>query len=181
MEMSSEDIDQTLIQRVARSDKQAMRSLYERYHDSLLSFLRARGADDATAADTVHEAMLEVWRSAHRYAGKASVKTWMFTIARNKLVDRFRKSARLSFVDEVPDSQDTQPDPEAISIAASDAKRLRGCLDRLKPAHLSVIRLAFFEDLSYDEIADIEEIPKGTVKTRVFHAKQLLLRCLGQR
>ncbi|MEX0367476.1 MAG: RNA polymerase sigma factor, partial [Ruegeria sp.] len=106
---------------------------------------------------------------------------WLFTIAHNKIVDRVRKNARVQYVDEVPDAIDETPDPEAITVSLSEAGRLRACLDRLKEAHKTVMRLAFYEDLSYDEIAEIEGVPNGTIKTRVFHAKKLLLRCLGTR
>lgn len=176
-----EPSDRDLIARIARSDRDAMRLLYERHLRTLDAFLRGRGADPSTAADTVQDTMLEVWRRAGRFAGASSVKTWMFSIARNKLVDRQRRAVRVSLVEEVPETVDPDPDPEALTMAARDRERLRGCLDGLKPAHRLVIRLAFYEDLSYDEIAEVEAVPKGTVKTRVFHAKQLLLRCLGQR
>lgn len=172
--------DRALLQRIAVFDQAAMRTLYERYHDSLLAFLRARGADPASAADTVHDAMLEVWRSAGRYGGRSSVKTWLFAIARNKLVDRHRKAGRTSLVEEVPDIADDAPDPEAAAMAASDAEQLRGCLDALKDTHRTALRLAFFEDLTYEEISEIEGAPVGTIKTRIFHAKRLLMRCLGR-
>lgn len=173
--------DQELVQRVAAGDQAAMRVLYERHHDALHAFIRGRCGDEATAADVVHNAMLEVWRGAARFAGAASVKSWIFTIARNKLIDRYRQGGRFQLVDEVPDTADELPDPEAVAIAAKDARRVRACLDKLKEAHRAVIRLAFFDDLSYDEIGAIERVPVGTVKTRIFHAKQLLMRCLGQR
>ena len=73
------------------------------------------------------------------------------------------------------------PSAEAILSAAADAKRLHACLDKLSPAHKTVMRLAFYEDMSYSEICQIEGVPEGTVKTRIYHAKQLLLRCLGRR
>ncbi len=180
-EANSGESDKELAQRIAKSDKAAMQTLYERYHDALFAFLRGRGADAASAADTLQDTMLEIWRTSARYSGQASFKTWMFAIARNKLIDRNRRSARLSLVEEVPESADPDPNPEALAMAARDADRLRSCLGRLKLAHRHVIRLAFFEDLTYEEIADIEDVPKGTVKTRIYHAKQLLLRCLGQR
>ncbi|MEM7211256.1 MAG: RNA polymerase sigma factor [Pseudomonadota bacterium] len=173
--------DRTLLQRVAGSDKSAMQTMYRRHHDAIFAFLRGRGANPDEASDVVHDAMLEVWRTASKYGGQATVKTWMFTIARNKLIDRFRKGARLSYVDEIPDSVDEDPDPEAVAIASDDAERVRSCLGKLKPDHRNVIRLAFFDDLNYDEIAELEGVPKGTVKTRIFHAKKLLMRCLGKR
>lgn len=181
MNMADQSDDHDLLGLVATGDKAAMRVLYERHHDGLFAFIRGKSGDDFTTADVVHDTMLEVWRKAGAFSGRSSVKTWMFTIARNKLVDRFRKSSRVSVVEEVPEMVDEGPDPEAVAIASNDASRVRACLAKLKEAHRAVIRLAFFEDQSYDQIAEIEGIPVGTVKTRVHHAKQLLMRCLGRR
>lgn len=172
--------DADLLKLVAEGDCAAMRSLYERHYDALYAFLRSRGADAQNAADTLHDTMLDVWRKAESYGGQASVKTWMFTIARNKLVDRIRRTARVSYTDEVPETIDPAPDPEAVAVAASDAARVRICLSKLKPAHLTVIRLAFYENMTYSEIGAVEGAPEGTIKTRIFHAKKLLMRCLGR-
>lgn len=173
--------DQELLRRVVLGDKDAMRLLYERHHSTLFAFLRGRGADAQMASDALQDAMLDVWRTASRYSGKASVKTWIFTIARNKLMDRMRKGARLSLVEDLPESADPAPDPEAVAMASNDTMRVRDCLAKLKPGHLSVIRLAFYEDMTYAEIGAIENLPEGTVKTRIYHAKKLLMKCLGRR
>ena len=170
--------DTDLISRIAAGDKGAMREFYNRYNDAVYAFAVARCRNEELASDCVHDTMLDIWRSATRFAGKSSVKTWLFSIARNKLVDALRKRGRLSFVDEVPESEDPAPDPEAAAIAASDKKRLHICLEGLKGAQQAAIRLAFLEDLTYPEIAEIENVPVGTIKTRIFHAKQALMRCL---
>ncbi|RLJ41033.1 RNA polymerase sigma-70 factor (ECF subfamily) [Litoreibacter meonggei] len=176
--MAKTDDDQMLINLVSTGDREAMRLLYERHYDGLFAFLRGRGADTGLANDTTQEAMLQIWRTADKFAGKSSVKTWIYTIGRNKLIDRQRKNTRLSFVDDVPDTADPTPNPEALLMAANEASRVRACLEKLKPDHRNALRLAFYEDLSYEEISGLEDIPVGTVKTRIFHAKRLLLRCL---
>jgi len=144
--------DRDLITQIAAGDKAAMGVFFERYERPLFAFLRARGADPQEADDAVQDAMMDVWRTADRFSGQSQAKTWLFTIGRNKLVDRMRKSSRLAFVDEVPDLPDETPDAETVLMSASDAKR-----------------------------GSIEDIPEGTVKTRIYHAKKLLLRCLGFR
>ncbi|WP_227268764.1 RNA polymerase sigma factor [Roseobacter weihaiensis] len=170
--------DKDLISSIAAGDKGAMRDLYNRYNDAVYGFAVARCRNEELASDCVHDTMLDVWRTASRFSGRSSVKTWLFAIARNKLVDALRKRGRLSFVDEVPESADTAPDPEAAVIAASEKQRLHRCLNGLKDVQQSAIRLAFLEDLTYPEIAEIEAVPVGTIKTRIFHAKQALMRCL---
>ena len=171
--------DKELLRRIAKQDRKAMKLFYERHHDALYAFLIGRGADSTTAADVVQDTMLEVWRSAQNFTGASAPKTWTFSIGRNKLVDRVRKNARMVVTDDVPETIDETPDPEAAAIAAGEAGRIRHCLDKLKAAHRTAIRLAFYEDLNYEEIGEIEDIPVSTVKTRIFHAKKLLMRCLG--
>ncbi|MEM0936227.1 MAG: sigma-70 family RNA polymerase sigma factor [Pseudomonadota bacterium] len=171
--------DKRLLARIAERDTTAMRVFYERHQSALRGFLRARGAEAEEASDLLHDAMLDVWRTAARFGGASSARTWLFAIARNKYVDRVRRGTRVSFVEEVPESSDTEPDSETILASAEDAARVRACLDGLKAAQRLVVRLAFFDGLTYEEIAAVEDVPAGTVKSRIFHAKQALLRCLG--
>ncbi len=65
-------------------------------------------------------------------------------------------------------------------VGAENAKFIRCCMEKLSDAHHQVVHLTFFEDLSYPEIAQILNCPLGTVKTRMFHAKQLLKKCLAR-
>lgn len=179
--MTTTDTDNILIDRVSSGDREAMRHLYERHYNGLFAFLCSRGADHAVANDTSQEAMLQVWRTASKFGGKSSVKTWIYTIARNKLIDRQRKNKRISFVDTVPDTADPALNPEGLLLAANEAGRVRACLGKLKPDHRNALRLAFYEDLNYEEISSLEDIPIGTVKTRIYYAKRLLLRCLSSK
>ncbi len=178
-ESSTSYPDQELVRQISEGDKAALRAIYERYSHSLRLFAQTWLQDPLEASDIVQETMLELWRSAHRFEGKSSVKTWLFTIARNKSVDRNRKGARTVLQEIEPDLVDESPDPQAVTEAFQDAKRVRACVETLNAAQQSAIHLAFYEDLSYPEIAALEQRPVGTIKTRIMHAKALLLRCLG--
>lgn len=173
--------DAALLERIAHGEKAALRSLYERHRGPLIAFLRSKCGDAELAADAAQDAMIEVWTSASKFSGRSSPKTWLFAIARNKLVDRLRKDARLSVVEEPPEMVDDAPDPTVVIARAQDAKRVRACLANLSESHRSVIELAFFHELKYEEIAEVEGAPLGTIKTRIYHAKKLLMRCLGDR
>jgi len=170
--------DRALLSQVARGDKGAMKQLYERHHASLLLFIGSRLRDPAEAFDVAQDTFLDVWRSASRYEHRSSVKTWIFSIARNKTIDRFRRQGREVPLDEDFDPPDLTPNPQAVAEAASDATQVRACIEKLSAAHARVVRLAFYEDLGYAEIAEIEQVPEGTIKTRIFHAKKLLMQCL---
>lgn len=170
--------DRDLIKRIGSGDRAAMRELYDRYNGPLYAFLVSRCQNAEISSDCVHDAMLDVMRAASGFSGKSSVKTWLFAIARNKLVDAMRKRGKMSYVEEVPESEDHAPNPEAAAIASEDRDRLRRCIEKLSDTHRIAIRLAFLEELTYADIAEIEKVPVGTIKTRIFHAKQALMRCL---
>lgn len=171
--------DKDLLLRISNGDQAAMRVLYDRHNEGLTRFASKWLADPFEASDIMHETMLEVWRSASKFGNKSSVKSWMFSIARNKSIDRNRKASRSVLQDADPEIPDESPTPHAIAEAFQDAQQVRACVETLSPAHQAVIHLAFFEDLSYREIAEIEDCPVGTIKTRMMHAKKLLLRCLS--
>lgn len=172
-----DDID--LVRQIGSGDKRAMHALYVRYNDAVYAFAVSRSGNAELASDCVHDTMLDVWRTASRFAGKSSVKTWLFSIARNKMVDALRKRGKLSYVDEVPEHEDPAPNPEAAAIAATEQARLHHCLEGLSGPQRSAIRLAFLEDMTYPEVAEVEAVPVGTIKTRIYHAKQALMRCLA--
>jgi RNA polymerase sigma-70 factor (ECF subfamily) len=176
--VEGEEDDRALLARIAGGDKDAMKRLYERHHAGLLVFVESRLRDPVEAFDVVQETFLEIWRSASRHQGRSSVRTWIFSIARNKAIDRFRRKGRDAPLDDDFDPPDLSPGPEAVVAAASDAAQVRACMEKLRPAHARAVRLAFYEDLGYAEIAEIEQVPEGTVKTRIHHAKKLLLQCL---
>ncbi|WP_181164521.1 RNA polymerase sigma factor [Amaricoccus solimangrovi] len=177
--MADPDSDEALIARVAQGDRAAMKRLYDRVSDPLFRFLRARLRDPFEAADVSQETFLEVWRGAARFEGRSSARTWILGIARNRAIDRMRRSGREIPAEPDETIADEAPDPEAVAEAASDAARVRACLDGLSDAHRAAVELAFFQGLAYREIAEVEGIPEGTVKTRILHAKQLLKRCLA--
>ena len=172
--------DADLLRRIGGGDRAALKALYERHSGALYKFLSYRLRDPFEAADVMQDVFLEIWRVAIRFEGRSAPRTWMFGIARNRAVDRMRRGGREVTAAE-PDTEvaDDAPDPEAVVAAASDAARLRDCIGRLSDTHRSAIHLAFYEELPYGEIAAIEGVPVGTIKTRILHAKRLLMHCLA--
>jgi RNA polymerase sigma-70 factor (ECF subfamily) len=128
----------------------------------------------------MHEVFLEVWRSAARFAGQSAVRTWMFAIARYKSIDVHRRSASVVIGGMDAALPDEAPGPHAVLEATSDAANLRACISQLSECQRSAIHLAFYEELAYDEIAAIEGVPVGTIKTRIHYAKRLLKRRLQE-
>lgn len=172
--------DVALLARVADGDMAAMKALYMAHAEAVTRFVRMRVRDEAEAADIVQDTMLTVWRAAAAFEGRSTVRSWMLAMARNKTVDHIRKQARLTLGEVDKRIPDGDPDPEMALGATQDAERLRACIQKLPERQRAVIHMAYFEEMSCSAIADVEDVPAGTVKSRIYHAKQLLLRCLTQ-
>jgi RNA polymerase sigma factor (sigma-70 family) len=179
--MSADRALADLLHRTAKGDRQAFTQLYQTLERPVFRFVLSKLNDPHEAADILNEVFMDLWRTAGRFEGRSTVKTWIFGIAYRKTMDHFRKTRRVTVSDDIPEEIDESPDALTCLAAAEEADHVRHCLGTLSPDHRAAIELAFYEDLSYGEIAGITGAPEGTIKTRVFHAKKLLLHCLGSR
>lgn len=170
-----------LLERVARGDQEAFERLYREMERPLYRFVIARLNDPFRSADIIHDVFLDVWRSAGSFEKRSSARTWIFALAYRKVIDVFRREGRLIYGDDVPEEADESPGPEACVLAIEEQGAVRGCLETLSAEQRAAIELTFFEDMSYAEVAEVTGVPEGTVKSRVYHAKQLLMRCLAAR
>ncbi|MBL4928350.1 sigma-70 family RNA polymerase sigma factor [Tabrizicola sp. KVB23] len=168
-----------LMKRIASGDRGAFAQLYREMESPLYRFVSSRLNDQQRSSDITHDVFLQVWRDAGAFEGRSKVRTWLFAMAYRKVVDVYRRENRLVFGEDVPESADESPNPEACVLAMENRDAVRQCLETLSPSHRAAIELTFMEDMSYPEVAEITGVPEGTVKSRVFHAKQLLLRCLS--
>lgn len=168
--------DAKLLAQIAQGDRAAMKAFYFRHEPPLQKFLERKVSDPFLVADIVQETFLDVWRSASRFEGRSKVKTWLFTMARYKMIDTFRKLSREMPLEDDHDSVDEGPTPEAILSTSEVQINVRECIDKLSNTHARAVRLAFFEGLTYAEISTVENVPVSTIKTRIFHAKKLLMR-----
>lgn len=173
--------DKGLQQRLASGDESVMKDIYNKYSGPLFHFARNYLADPNDASDIVHETMIVVWQKAASFEGRSSLKSWMFSIARNKSIDRNRKGGRMHYTDEVPDVEDLGALSDIELELSEDADLVRRCVEELAPAYRRIIHLIFFQGMAYQEVSDIENLPLGTVKTRVLHAKKKLAHLLAQK
>lgn len=177
--------DEQLFERFRGGDAAALRTLIERQHDDLLRFL-ARLTGDRTAADDIfQETFLQVYQSADTFDTSRRFRPWLFTIAANKARDWLRKRSRrktvelsapvgggvesrsASFVDLM--EIDIQPPDAAMDIDERD-RLVQRALEELQPALKEILLLAYFQRLSYAQIAEDLGIPLGTVKSRLHSA-----------
>ena len=167
--------DETLVERVAGGDRDAMRSLYARHATRVFRFLVRLVRDAAAAEDLMSDVFFDVWQQAARFEGRSSVTTWMLGIARFKALSALRRRPHEPLgpdtAEAIADEADT---PEILLQKVGKAAVIRRCLDALSPEHREVIDLVYYHERSVDEVAEIVGVPAGTVKTRLFHARRRL-------
>jgi RNA polymerase sigma factor (sigma-70 family) len=148
-------------------DQKAFVEVFQYFGPRVKSFLMKSGADAAVAEDCVHDVMTTVWRKAHLFdPTRASVSTWVFTIARNRNIDIARRQRR-------PEPEDLswgpQPEPEQTEVIGlqQETQRLGQVLASLPKEQRTMVEKAYFGDLSHSEIAAETGLPLGTIKSRI--------------
>jgi RNA polymerase sigma-70 factor (ECF subfamily) len=178
------DTDEQLLARYREGDTPSFRRLIDRHHDELLRFLTRLVGDRQAAEDVFQEAFLQVHVSADTFDPTRRFKPWLFTIAANKGRDYVRKRGRRHEVDisapvaGVAGEGNSFVDLMEIDVAAPDERMdaterdamVQRAVDRLTPTLKEILLLAYFQRLSYAQIADELQIPLGTVKSRLHAA-----------
>ena len=175
--------DEQVFEAFRADEPGAYRELIERYHDDLLRFLTRMVGDRAAAEDIFQDTFLQVHISAHSFDSSRRFRPWLFTIGANKARDWLRKKNRrktvelsapikksesgASFVDLL---EVDVPAPDAAMDDAERDEMVQRALDQLGPALREVLLLAYFQRLSYAQIAEDLGIPLGTVKSRMHAA-----------
>ena len=166
---------------VAAGSEAALAEFYRAFQGRVYAFALKRLGNPAEAADVVNDTMLQVWRTADRFEGRSRALTWVLGIANHKVLDKLRQRGRDAteeLDEELPDSR--AADACELIAHQQHSEYLRRCLQTLSGVQRQVVQLAFFDELSYPEIASVMDCPEGTVKTRMFHARQGLKRCLSR-
>jgi RNA polymerase sigma-70 factor (ECF subfamily) len=165
--------DARLVERLRTDESgEAMRALYRAYGGELLGFAQRSLGDRGAAEEIVQEVFLRAWRHAGRYdAELATVRTWLYRIARNAIIDARRRAS----VRPVSATHDAAEQDAGGSIEqAMLGWQVAAALERLTPEHRQMIRMAQFRGLSMREIAAETGLPVGTVKSRTWYALRSL-------
>ena len=165
---------------IATGRQSALEKFYRHFHAQVQQFALRLSGNAADAAEITNESMLEVWRSAAGFAGDSKVRTWLFGIVNHRAIDLLRRRRRLHS-DDLDELVDDSPSCNIADVigGAQDAGHVRRCVEQLPERQKAVVHLAFFEELSYPEVAEALHVPVGTIKTRVMHAKLRLQQCLS--
>lgn len=166
-------LDRLDVARTLRGDPNGFTGLVERYERPIyhLTYRMLRNADEA--ADVTQECFFKAYRALASFKPEAKFSTWIYAIAYHAAIDRINKRKRLSN-DEMPDRADPGAGPEQQAILSDQARRLRGAIDALPEKYRTVITLFHIQGKRYEEIAEVLELPMGTVKTHLFRAKEQL-------
>lgn len=157
-----------LVVRVRDSqDKAAFSALFRHFAPRVKAFLMKSGAGAALAEECAQDVMATLWQKAHLFdPERASVATWVFTIARNKRIDALRKSRRAE-PEELGWGPEPEPDQAEAMVAQQETDRLGRALASLPDKQRALIERAFYGDLSHGEIAAETGLPLGTIKSRI--------------
>lgn len=170
------------IRQIAQGDERAFEQLFRCYAPRIFRFALGYLNDCSLAEEVVQETMIAVWKSAKHYREQSQVSSWILGIARNKALDRARARQREPELlrKKLEQRASARATPEQIVQRETQIARVRAALEKLSPEHREVLMLSFYNDLSYAEIAQILGCPEGTVKSRVYYAKEQLKKLLSE-
>ena len=179
------EIDQLLVERVQRGDKKAFELLVVKYQRKLMRLVSRLIRDQAEAEDVVQEAFIKAYRALSQFRGDAAFYTWLYRIgintAKNYLVTMSRRAPTSTESDaeeaETFDDAEHLRDintPESLLATKQIAQTVNAAMDALPEELRTAITLREIEGLSYEEIADVMGCPIGTVRSRIFRAREAI-------
>ncbi|RYV01163.1 RNA polymerase sigma factor RpoE [Shewanella sp. OPT22] len=182
--MSGQNNDQIIIERVQQGDKQAYNLLVQKYQSKVLSLISRFVRNQADAADVAQEAFIKAYRALPNFRGESAFYTWLYRIAvntaKNYLVSQGRK-APANDVDaeeaEYYDGSDALKEfasPERLLLSSEMKKVIFDTLETLPEELRMALTLRELEGMSYEDIANIMECPVGTVRSRIFRAREAI-------
>jgi RNA polymerase sigma factor (sigma-70 family) len=176
-----DDGDCGLLARIAAGDRSALERLYAYHQRRLFRYLCQLTSDRGLAEEILQDTILAVWQAAGTFQRRSSVRSWLFGIARRQAHNALRRRGRDTLgSDELEAVRDGAPGPESRAVAAEDSERLTAALGRLSVMHREVVALVLVEGFSYADVATLLEVPEGTVKSRLNHARGNLRALLAE-
>jgi len=163
--------DEELMERVHDGEVRAFEVVFDRHATAAFSLAYRMSGRRAAAEDIVQEAFLSLWRSSRAYdPARGSVRSWVLSVVHNRAIDALRRQGARDR--DVPDDgiaeRLSSPDrTDAEAERRDDARRVRTALDELPPDQRRVIELAFFGGFTHTQIAEMLDLPPGTVKGRM--------------
>jgi RNA polymerase sigma-70 factor (ECF subfamily) len=186
-----ENTDKSLIEAHCRGDSAAFGELVRRYGDGMFGYLMKMSKNRQDAEDLFQETFKRVHEKAHTFRG-SQLKSWLFTIATNVAIDGLRRRRRMRVVSlnqklDCSDNDgeelgavalaDDSYEPSQEAAKAEQTEKVRGAIESLPARQRATLVLAYYQQLSYPEVAKVMGCSLGTVKTQMYRA----LRALAQK
>ena len=182
-------IDYKLVQLAVKGDQKSYAELMSRYKDSIYFMLLKMVNNRDDADDLTIEAFGKAFKNLHQYTPDFAFSTWLFKIATNNCIDFIRRKRKFTFsIDKSMENDSGQEmqfeikspmlDPEENMIKKQKAILMRDVVEKLKPRYKRLVELRYFQERSYEEIADELKLPLGTVKAQLFRAREFLYQIL---
>lgn len=175
--------DADLVRRLQAGDQLAFRELFDRYHRRAFAVAFGVVKNQQDALDVVQEAFIKVHKHIDSFQGTSSFYTWLYRIVMNLAIDHVRRARKVTEFDDSIKKEDavgdgallprvTDENPSKAAVRKELSGKIQAALDELPEYHRAVILLREVEGLSYEEMAKILNVPKGTIMSRLFHARR---------
>jgi RNA polymerase sigma-70 factor (ECF subfamily) len=193
-EGSSKKVDHDLVQRVQAGDSAAFRTLFDKYHRRAFAVAMGVVKNEDDAADAVQNAFVKVHKNIHKFEGSSSFYTWLYRIVMNVSIDHVRRTSRrknLDFDERALHEESevagdgalvprvTNANPGKAALRRELGSAIQAALGELPEHHRAVIVLREIEGMSYEEMAEALDVPKGTIMSRLFHARKKMQAALA--
>ncbi len=173
-----------LIESALEGDQKAYTDIVARFREQIYHFIFRMVKDKAQAEDLTQETFIKAFRALASFNSNYAFSTWLYKIAANNCIDYFRKKKLATTSIDSPikakdgelqrDFADHEQGPESELISKEQTSQIRLAIDSLPPKYKEAIMLRHSQDKSYEEIAEELDIPLGTVKVRIFRAREML-------
>ena len=175
------ETDDALLARVAAGDFGALAQLHARHGRAVFAYLCCQTPDWGLAEELLQDTLLAVWTGADGFAGDASVRSWLFGIARRRAHDvRRRRFLHLVPVEDLDRLPAAPSATEELALVRAELGELATAIGSLPVPDREILGLTFVHGLSYQESAEVLAIPVGTVKSRLNHARRALRAAVGR-
>lgn len=174
--------EKELVQRAAEGDPKAFEQLVMQYQKPVYNLALRMSCNEDDAFDLSQEAFLRAWRGLRFFKFESAFSTWLYRLTSNVCIDFLRRKKRantvsLNFLDDDNEQQelaqpDPSPGPEEQAVRTDERERIAQALNELEPEYRQALTLCAINGLSYIEIAEVLEIPAGTVKSRISRARE---------
>ena len=175
--------DADLVERLQKGDEAAFRILFDNYHRRAFAVAMGVVKNQQDALDIIQEAFIKVHKHIGSFHGNSSFYTWLYRIVMNLAIDHVRRKRKLTDFDDTVRKDDVAGDgtnlprvegenPSKTTVRKELSGRIEAALATLPEYHRAVIILREVEGMSYEEMAKVLKVPKGTIMSRLFHARR---------